>query len=112
MNQPINTVAPAPYPTYLAWSITIAVLGLCFCCLIGSAPGIVAIVFGSQVNTKFNAGDDAGARKASETAKIWCWVGTALVAIGILWTVVSFFINGMSFLSEDFLQELQRAQSR
>lgn len=111
MNQPV-TAAASPYPTYLAWSITITVLGACFCCLIGAAPGIVAIVFGNQVNTKFNAGDEAGARKASETAKIWCWVGTALVAAGLLINILSFFVNGMSLMSEDFLQQLQQAQSR
>lgn len=111
MNQPIHTAA-SPYSNYLPWSITLTVLGACFCCLIGAAPGIVAIVFGSQVNNKYAAGDEDGARRASETAKIWCWVGTALVAIGIAWTVLSFFINGMSMMSEDFFSEMQKLQSR
>ncbi|MGO4775538.1 CD225/dispanin family protein [Lysobacter sp. 2RAB21] len=100
------------YPNYLPWSITLTVLGACFCCLIGAAPGIVALVFGNQVNSKYAAGDEDGARRASETTKIWCWVGTGLVALGLIWTILSFFINGMSMMSDEFLQELQKAQSR
>ncbi|QQP95552.1 CD225/dispanin family protein [Lysobacter enzymogenes] len=110
MNQPV--AATPPYPNYLVWSIIVTVLGACFCCLIGAAPGVVAIVFGSQVSSKFAAGDDAGARRASEQAKLWCWIGTALVAVGVLWTILSFFINGMSFMSQEFLQQLQHAQGR
>lgn len=104
MNQPV--AAPSPYQTYLPWSITVTVLGACFCCLLGAAPGVVAIVFGSQVNSKFAAGDEAGARRVSENAKLWCWIGTALAALGIVWTIVSFFINGMSFVPNGGLEKL------
>lgn len=104
MNQPVAVTSP--YPNYLAWSITVAVLGACFCCLLGAAPGVVAIVFGSQVNSKYAAGDDAGSRRASENAKLWCWIGTALTALGIVWTIVSFFANGMSLVPSGGFEEL------
>lgn len=110
MNQPV--AAASRYPNYLAWSIVVTVLGACFCCLVGAAPGVVAIVFGSQVGSKLAAGDEDGARRASEQAKLWCWIGTALAALGVLWTVLSFFINGMSFMSQEFLQQLQQVQGR
>ncbi|ROU04520.1 CD225/dispanin family protein [Lysobacter enzymogenes] len=110
MNQPV--VAGSPYPNYLVWSIIVTVLGACFCCLIGAAPGVVAIVFGSQVGSKLAAGDEAGARRASEQAKLWCWIGTALVAVSLLWTILSFFIEGASFMSQEFLEQVRRAQGR
>lgn len=51
-------------PTYLVWSILMAV----FCCTI---PGIVAIVFSSQVSSRFAVGNVEGARRASRNAEIW-----------------------------------------
>ncbi|MDE5924867.1 MAG: CD225/dispanin family protein, partial [Muribaculaceae bacterium] len=51
-------------PTYLAWSIVVTLL----CCI---PAGIVAIIYSSQVSSKFYADDLAGARRASERAQIW-----------------------------------------
>ena len=67
---------------YLVQSILVT---LC-CCLIG---GIISIVYAAQVNSKWAAGDSAGALAASENAKMWCWLSfgigivTNLIAIGI-----------------------------
>jgi hypothetical protein len=67
-------------PNYLVQAILVT---LC-CCLPG---GIVAIVYAAQVNGKVAAGDIAGARAASDNAKMWCWisfgVGIVLNIIGI-----------------------------
>jgi hypothetical protein len=54
-------------PNYLVHSI----LATLFCCL---PTGIVGIVFASQVNTKLTQGDLAGAKKASDNAKLWCFI--------------------------------------
>lgn len=60
-----NKFHEEPMPsTYLIWSILSAV----FCCII---PGIVAIIFSSQVSTKFFSGDIEGAKRASRMAEIW-----------------------------------------
>lgn len=54
-----------PMPsTFLIWSI----LSTVFCCFI---PGIVAIIFSSQVSTRYYSGDIEGARRASRNAEIW-----------------------------------------
>lgn len=54
---------PCP-PSYLVWAVLVVVL----CC----APlGIPAIIYSSQVKTKYNNGDYSGARKASERAALW-----------------------------------------
>lgn len=56
---------------YLVWSVIMTVL----CCL---PAGIVAIIFSSQVSSKFYAGDIEGANKASERAQIWIIVSFVL----------------------------------
>lgn len=54
---------PMP-PTWMLWSIIMTVC----CCFI---PGLVAIVFSSQVSTRYAAGDLEGARRASRMAEGW-----------------------------------------
>lgn len=54
---------PCP-PSYLVWAVLVVIL----CC----APlGIPAIIYSSQVKTKYNNGDYSGARKASDRAALW-----------------------------------------
>ena len=70
-NQPKN---------YLVGSI----LATIFCC---QPFGIVSIIYASQVNSKFTAGDYEGAQKASKKAKNW-----------LMWAVISGLIIGLGFL--------------
>jgi hypothetical protein len=67
-----------PPKNYLAWAIVTTVL----CCL---PLGVAAIVFSSQVNSKWAAGDHAGALVASEKARKFtiasAVTGLALVVI-------------------------------
>ena len=58
-------------PNYLVFAILTTV----FCCLL---TGIPAIVYASQVNTKLQLGDMAGAQVASNNAKMWCWISFGL----------------------------------
>jgi len=69
--------AAGPPPNYLVW----AILSTLFCCL---PLGVVSIVFASQVNTKYNAGDVAGALDSSNKAKqflIWSVIAGAVVIV-------------------------------
>lgn len=68
-NRPVNG-DPMP-PTYLVWSVIMTIL----CCFI---PGIVAIIFSSQVSSKYFAGDIEGAYRASRNAEIWIIVSFVL----------------------------------
>lgn len=68
-NRPVNN-EPMP-PTYLVWSVIMTVL----CCLV---PGVVAIIFSSQVSTKYYSGDIEGAKRASRNAEIWIIVSFVL----------------------------------
>jgi hypothetical protein len=68
-------------PNYLVF----AILATAFCCL---PAGIPAIVYASQVNSKLQAGDLAGAQAASNNAKMWCWIslglGLAVIALSVM----------------------------
>ena len=87
-----TTAAPGNIPNYLVWAIASTVFSLCLCCGIpGLITGIAAIVFSSQVNSKLLAGDIDGALKASNTAKILCWITTACAIIGLIWGLQKLF---------------------
>jgi hypothetical protein len=72
---------PARVQNYLVWAI-ISIL-LCI------PSGVVALVYSTQVNAKLSSGDVAGATKASNNAKLWCIISTALGVVGILVYVAS-----------------------
>ena len=60
------TYGVTPPKNYLVQSIIVT---LC-CCI---PFGIVAIVYAAQVNSKFQAGDYAGAQEVSRKANFWGW---------------------------------------
>lgn len=104
---PGTPIAPGTVPNHLAWAIIATVLSLCLCCVIGTIPGIVAIVFAAKVNTLLGQGDLAGAQRASGTAKIWCWVTTGLCIVGLLWTVYSLTLGGGMAQYQMMLDQIQ-----
>jgi hypothetical protein len=73
---------PQNIPNYLVHSI----LATLFCCL---PTGIAGIVFASQVNSKLAMGDYAGAKKASENARLWSIisVGAGLI-VGVIYLIL------------------------
>lgn len=65
--------------------MTSAVLCTLFCCV---PFGIVSIVYASQVDSKFHAGDYAGAQEASRKAQNWYHAAMITgVVIGILYVI-------------------------
>ncbi|EIQ00709.1 Interferon-induced transmembrane protein [Opitutaceae bacterium TAV1] len=75
---------PARPSTYLLPSVLVTL----FCALL---PGIPAIIHASRVNSRYDAGDYAGAAKASRAARFWCriaFVFGLLVAGGIVASIV------------------------
>ncbi len=74
--QPIIVEKPQ---NYLVSAIFVTLL----CCL---PLGIVSIVYASQVDSKFNAGDYAGARQASDSARTWYH---AALIIGLLFIIIT-----------------------
>jgi hypothetical protein len=63
-------------PTYLPWA---------FLSLLAFWPaGIVAVVYGVQVNRRLAAGDVDGATRASRLARTWCWISVAVGVVVVL----------------------------
>lgn len=90
--------SPAPgaqIPNYLWQSIVVT---LC-CCL---PLGIVSIIFAAQVNSKLAQGDVAGARDASQKAKMF-----ALIGFGVGLVVMIIY---MIFFGAGIFQGIREAQ--
>lgn len=102
-----TTAAPGNIPNHLAWAIIATVLATCLCCPLGLL-GIVAIVQSNKVNSLITQGDFDGAHRASDSAKTWCWVATALAIIGLLINVGMLATGGM----ESYMQYMQQMQGR
>lgn len=85
-------LSQTPPKNWLVESILVTL----FCCL---PFGIAGIVFASQVNSKFAAGDYNGALQASNNAARWTkigfWAGIAVIIISF---VFSFLFGGWAML--------------
>lgn len=76
---------PCP-PTYLAWGIVSTLI----CCQIF---GIISIVYGAQVSSKYHQGDIEGAKKYSERAALWS-ILSIVVGVVTMPFIVAFQIIG------------------
>ncbi len=85
-NLPLGNTPPK---NWLVESILVTIL----CCL---PFGIAGIVFASQVNTKFAAGDYAGAEKASQDAAKWTKIGFFIGLAGLVLYMILIFGFGMT----------------
>lgn len=110
MPPPAPSSAPGAVPNHMAWAIIATVLGLCLCCP-SIIPGIIAIVYASQVNGKLNSGDSAGAREASNSAKLWSWITTGMAILGLLISIVMLMTGGFEQYAEQ-MRALQAMQGR
>lgn len=72
--------------------LALAIITTLLCC---QPAGIVSIVYASQVNSKYIAGDHVGAERASRNAQTW-WVVS--LVIGVLGWLILFGIYGFGFL--------------
>lgn len=87
--------------------LALAIISTIVCCL---PAGIVSIVYATQVNTKYNAGDYEGALKASKNAKTW-WI---IAAVTWLVLIIIYFAFVGTFLADnpEFMEEFQREFDR
>jgi len=83
--QPMQT----PPPNYLVWAILTTIL----CCL---PFGIVSIIYAAQVNSKWTAGDFAGAKNSSKNAKVWAWVSFAVGISGVVIYIIAVMALGLT----------------
>ena len=81
----------AEVPNYLVFAVLVTVL----CCL---PTGIPAIIYAAQVNGKLQMGDLAGAKAASDNAKMWCWISFGVGIAGIVLYVLLIVLGVVSGL--------------
>lgn len=97
MDQSYNTQSPLPQTPPKNWLVE-SILVTLFCCL---PFGIAGIVFASQVNSKFAAGDYSGALQASKNAAKWTkisfWLG---IAFAIIYCIFLFLFGGLGMLGK------------
>jgi len=92
-NQNINQgVRPK---NYLVESILVTI----FCCL---PLGVVGIVFATQVNSKYDTGDYAGAEKASKQAKQFMLWGLIVAVVALIVYFAIFGVAIFAMASEGF----------
>ena len=85
-----STQPPATPPkNWLVESILVTL----FCCFL---PGIPAIIFAAQVNSKWANGDFEGARKASRDAALWTKIAF-FIGIGLFIIYIILAVLGMGF---------------
>lgn len=91
--QPQSSLSQTPPKNWLVESILVTI----FCCL---PFGIAGIVFASQVNSKFAAGDYEGASKSAKDAAKWTKIGffAGLVVI-VLYLLFFFVFGGMAIMN-------------
>lgn len=66
-------------------AIAATVLGLCSPCCIGFILGIIAIVFSSQVKSKFEKGDFSGALSSAKNSKNLAYIAIGLVVLNVVY---------------------------
>jgi hypothetical protein len=92
MENSFQSQLPEPRPKN--WLVE-SILATIFCCL---PFGIAGIVFATQVNSKYDSGDYAGALQASKEAGKWTkvsfWIG---IAVCVAYLVFIFFFGGVAF---------------
>lgn len=99
-------------PNHMAWAIISTIVSFCLCCFVGGIPGVVAIVYSAQVNGKLDQGDLAGARRASDSAKTWCWVATALAVLGVLLTILNMTTGMFTEYQMEILEQLEQMEQQ
>lgn len=89
------------------------IIGLCSPCCIGLVVGIVAIVFGSQVNSKYFQNDYVGAESSAKNAKILAWVAIGLGILGLIITIVQIqLMGGIDAFVQQIQDAVEEAQNR
>lgn len=74
-------------------AIVATVLGLCSPCCIGFILGIIAIIFSSQVKSKFEKGDFSGALSSAKNSKTLSYIAIGLLIFNIVYL---YFLGGIA----------------
>ena len=114
-NESFNSNQQEPKPNNnLVLAIIATVLSFCSCCgyggCLGIILGIIAIVFATQVDSKYRAGDFFGAQKSANNAKMLSYAALATVAISIIVIIVGLATTDWSEFTRQYQEILDQVQ--
>lgn len=85
---------------YMVLAIIGTILGLFTPCCLGIVLGIIAIIYATQVNTKYNIRDFEGSLKSSKTAKILSIISVVIGGISLIIFTVNIVLYGFNYYIE------------
>lgn len=103
----MNQTPPVKPNNHMVMAIVSTVLSVITCAFVYVIPivgGIVSIVFASQVNSKYNAGNYEGAEKSSKYAKI-AWI-VSIVVLAVYLIVLAYQI---ATSGDELMEQINKA---
>lgn len=111
-NQPqqssFEEIPPRPQNN-LVLAIIATALGVCSPCCISMFLGIVAIVFSTQANSKFDTGNYQAAEQAAKNAKILSYVAFGITALYLVYVIFVFITQGGDAILDQYQGVLDNA---
>jgi hypothetical protein len=86
---------PCP-PNHLTLAIVATVLSVLTCSVISLVLGIIAIVTSTQVQTKYNVNDVAGAKSSAKTSQILAWISIGITILVFVVMMIVFMAIGLN----------------
>lgn len=111
-NAPSDENKPPKPNNNLPLAIVGTIVGICSPCCIGLILGIIAIVFSTQVDTKYNYGDYLGAETSAKNTKILAFVAIGLFGLNLIWMIVQFATLGTSGYLEQYQEILEQISNQ
>lgn len=107
-----NMEQPPKPANSLTMAIVATVLNIFACCgmyvgILGFILGIVAIVFSTQVDSKYKVGDYDGAESAAKNAKLLSMISLGVAAVGIIIVIIFMIIGGGSAFMQEFNRQME-----
>jgi uncharacterized membrane protein YiaA len=72
--------------------------------------GIIAIVFSTQADTKYNGGDYDGALENAKRARTLALIAIGLFAVGLIINVIMIIVGGMDSVIDQYKGILKYAE--
>lgn len=111
-NAPNDENKPPKPNNNLPLAIVGTVLGFCSPCCIGLILGVIAIVFSTQVDSKYNFGDYFGAENSAKNAKILSFIAIGLGVLGLIWSIIQLITLGTSGFFEHYQEYLEQISNK
>ncbi|MDO5509844.1 MAG: CD225/dispanin family protein [Weeksellaceae bacterium] len=94
---------------YRTLTIVGTIMGCCSPLLIGFVTGVVSLYFSTQVDSRYNAGDQFAAEKNSKNARLLAFISIGLGVAGLLYSYYVFSTNPE--MMEQIRQAIEEAQA-